>query len=332
MAEEAFEMEKMEPRGFSWRRNSTRNINTKISLVLPRYLSAPLASCHDNCKYGGKRSNNNSEEAARIPKRFASKLQKKPLSEEERLYMMEKKFAGTLIKKQKAIFPAMIRQNRVLGHDNVKRFVSVSAKHHICSSKTKGISRSSQKGGSLVETSEDRETRTQHKQDDEETLFVIKEHKEDSIITPHSSSEETEDYNSEQENNANSLPRKLVFRRGKVVEETLLKDNGDISPRKLVVQYIVVEENKTDCTEVFDNTTIEDHTAANTPAAENVFGNNVKTLIGAFESVILLGRDGNPLPAAADNMFSNVKALISAFESVISQKLLAPNASQIEIN
>nr|GMC52617.1 Plant calmodulin-binding protein-like protein [Ipomoea batatas] len=246
MAKEAFEMEKMEPKGFAWRRNSTGNINTKISLVLPRYLSAPLASCHDSCKYGGKRSKND-EEAAKIPKRFASKLQKKPLSEEERLYMMEKKFAGTLIKKQKAIFPAMIRQDRVLGHDNVKRFVSVSAKHQICSSKTKGISRSSQKGGSLVETSEDRETRTQHKQDDEETLFVIKEHKEDSIITPQNSSEETE-VKSEQENNANSLPRKIVFRRGKIVEETLLKDNGDISPRKLVVQYIVVEENKKDCT------------------------------------------------------------------------------------
>nr|GMC50689.1 muscle M-line assembly protein unc-89-like [Ipomoea batatas] len=238
MAEEAFEMEKMEPRGFSWRRNSTGNINTKISLVLPRYLSAPLASCHDNCKYGGKRSNNNSEEAARIPKIFSSKL-----SEEERLYMTEKKFAGILIKKQKSIFPTMIRQNRVLGHDNVKS-----------------------------------------------------------------------------------------VRRGKIVEETLLKDGDIINPRKLVVQYIVVEENKKDCTEVFDNTTIEEDTAANTPAAENVFGNNVKTLIGAFESVILLGRDGNPLPAAADNMFSNVKALISAFESVISQKLLAPNASQIEIN
>nr|GMC56353.1 Plant calmodulin-binding protein-like protein [Ipomoea batatas] len=326
----------MEPRGFSWRRNSTGNINTKISLVLPRYLSAPLASCHDNCKYGGKRSNNNSEEAARIPKIFSSKL-----SEEERLYMTEKKFAGTLIKKQKSIFPTMIRQNRVLGHDNVKRFVSVSAKHHICSSKTKGISRSSQKGGSTVE---DTETRTQHRngrnhrihetrqtKQDEETLFVIKEHKEDSI-TPQNSSEETEVINSEQENNANILPRKLVLRRGKIVEETLLKDGDIINPRKLVVQYIVVEENKKDCTEVFDNTTIEEDTAANTPAAENVFGNNVKTLIGAFESVILLGRDGNPLPAAADNMFSNVKALISAFESVISQKLLAPNASQIEIN
>nr|GMC55297.1 Plant calmodulin-binding protein-like protein [Ipomoea batatas] len=191
MAEEAFETEKMEPRGFSWRRNSTGNISTKISVVLPRYLSAPLASCHDNCKYGGKRSNNNGEETAKIPKRFASKLQKKPLSEEERVYMhmqTAKKFAGTLIKKQKAIFPAMIRQNRVLGHDNVK-----------------------------------------------------------------------------------SLPRKLVFRRGKIVEETLLKDNGDISPRKLVVQYIVVEGDKKDCTEVFDNTTIEDDSAANTALAENVF-------------------------------------------------------------
>nr|GMC54523.1 Plant calmodulin-binding protein-like protein [Ipomoea batatas] len=331
MAEEVFEMEKMEPRGFSWRRNSTGNINTTISVVLPRYLSAPLASCHDNCKYGGKRSNNNGEEPARIPKRFASKLQKKPLSEEERLYMMEKKFAGTLIKKQKAIFPAMIRQNRVLGHDNVKRFVSVSAKHHICSSKTKGISRSSQKGGSTVEDTNHRIHETRQTKQDEETLFVIKEHKEDSI-TPQNSSEETEVINSEQENNANILPRKLVLRRGKIVEETLLKDGDIINPRKLVVQYIVVQGNKKDCTEVFDNTTIEDDTAANMPAAENLFGNNVKTLIGAFESVILLGRDGNSSPAAADNMFSNVKALISAFESVISQKLLAPNASQIEIN
>lgn len=323
MAEEAFEipvtMEKIEPRECSWRRNSTGNINTKISVVLPRYLSAPFASCHDSCKYGSKRSSSNDEAAAartHLRKRFASKLQKKPVSEEEHVdnMQMEKKFAGSVKlpsnpRKQKG-------QDQVLGHDSVKRgVVPVSARQHQSSSKTKGISRSSQKGSSssrssTVQSSEDRETRTKHgnsriprrtlsqqnqrhtKQDSaeneehvpEKTLVVIKEHKEDS--TNHNDSscclEEEKELNSEQEN-ASNLPRKLLLRSRKMYED------GAISPRKLV----------------------------------DVFG-NVKPLIDVFESVISR-RDGSSSPAAGENMFTNVKALIGVFERVISQKLLAPN-------